>query len=245
MNESTERVIRCSSPAEHYRLDGELFDYSQPPDIYSGEFWRRLRAAAVAFMPIGKNERILDVGSGAGWVARELSIRGARVTSLDLSYLNLRKIKDETGQPAIVASGINLPFSDSTLDYVIASEVIEHLNDPASAIREFFRVIKPGGRVVITTPYKEVIRYYLCIYCNRMTPANAHLHSFTEDKLVGMFSNAGASTIYYRRIGNKAMIGLRVYYLLRFLPYPLWSITDRIANVFIPRTSNIVVCGIK
>jgi SAM-dependent methyltransferase len=55
----------------------------------------------------------------------------------------------------IVANGDDLPFKDSTLDYVLSSHVIEHFFDPVKALREWHRVIKPGGYIYIIAPHKD------------------------------------------------------------------------------------------
>jgi SAM-dependent methyltransferase len=61
-------------------------------------------------------------------------------------------------QPAtvnIVALGDDLPFKDGTLDYVLSSHVMEHFFDPVKALREWYRVIKPGGYIYIIAPHKD------------------------------------------------------------------------------------------
>lgn len=55
----------------------------------------------------------------------------------------------------IVALGDDLPFKDGTLDYVLSSHVIEHFFDPVKALREWHRVIKPGGYIFIIAPHKD------------------------------------------------------------------------------------------
>jgi SAM-dependent methyltransferase len=55
----------------------------------------------------------------------------------------------------IVALGDNLPFKDNTLDYVLTSHVIEHFFDPIKALKEWHRVIKPGGYIFIIAPHKD------------------------------------------------------------------------------------------
>ncbi|KIC72501.1 Methyltransferase type 11 [Neochlamydia sp. TUME1] len=55
----------------------------------------------------------------------------------------------------IVASGDNLPFKDNAFDFVINSHVIEHFFDPIKAIKEWLRVVKPGGYVYMIIPHKE------------------------------------------------------------------------------------------
>lgn len=55
----------------------------------------------------------------------------------------------------VVASGDNLPFADSSLDYVITSHVLEHFFDPIKALKEWHRVIKNGGYIFMIVPHKE------------------------------------------------------------------------------------------
>lgn len=55
----------------------------------------------------------------------------------------------------IVASGDDLPFKDNVWDFVISSHVIEHFYDPVKTVKEWLRVVKPGGYVYIIAPHKE------------------------------------------------------------------------------------------
>jgi SAM-dependent methyltransferase len=66
--------------------------------------------------------------------------------------------QDKACAPAvvnIVALGDDLPFKDGTLDYVLSSHVIEHFFDPIRALREWYRVIRPGGYIFIIAPHKD------------------------------------------------------------------------------------------
>ena len=236
---------RCRNPAEHYELDGDLYDYFEQPNPVEADLWQRLRTAAVLSLDIEDGMHIADVGSGGGWFSKMMQNINVRITSIDLSFKNLLRLTKETGSGGLLANANAIPLANESVDAVIASEVIEHLNEPDIAIAEFVRIIKPGGRVVITTPYKENIKQHLCIHCNKLTPANAHLHSFDEDRLIKMFSHGGAHEIYYRRIGNKAFIVSRLSYLLRWLPFSIWSFIDRCVNIIIKKPAHIIVCGIK
>ena len=73
-----------------------------------------------------------------------------------------------------------LPFRGGSFDMVVASEIVEHLENPQGAMLEAARVLRPGGYLVVSTPYRESLKYTLCIHCNKKTPVNAHLHSFDE-----------------------------------------------------------------
>ncbi len=55
----------------------------------------------------------------------------------------------------VVAWGDDLPFDDESLDYVVSSHVLEHFYDPIKAIREWLRVVRPGGYVYMVVPHKE------------------------------------------------------------------------------------------
>lgn len=236
---------RCRNPADHYKLDGEIHDYFVDPHPVQADYWRRLRTIAVRLLKVRNGMHIVDVGSGGGWLSHMMRSDAMKVLSVDLSFKNLKRITDEYNSIGIMASATRLPIADESVDAVLASEVIEHLNNPDTAIKDFIRIVKPGGRVVITTPYKENIKKHLCIHCNKLTPANAHLHSFDEEKLTQLFSRGGANEIYYRRIGNKAFLVSRLSYILRWLPLSVWLLIDRILNLLIRKPAQIIVCGIK
>lgn len=57
----------------------------------------------------------------------------------------------------IVGDAYNLPFGDESVDYVVAGETIEHLEDPQAFVNEALRVLSPGGYLAISTPWAELI----------------------------------------------------------------------------------------
>jgi ubiquinone/menaquinone biosynthesis C-methylase UbiE len=92
----------------------------------------------------------LDAGTGSGVLADELVRRGARVIGLDLSSGMLRR-GASMRPPAVVADVRSLPLRAHSLDLATASFVLNHLEDPVSAVREFGRVLRPGGMLLATT----------------------------------------------------------------------------------------------
>jgi SAM-dependent methyltransferase len=110
---------------------------------------------------------LLDMGCGAGRHAFESYKRGARVVAFDYSATELKDVgalfaamRDEgdagtePGSMAVTTNGdaLALPFADATFDRIIASEVLEHVSDDQQALREVFRVLKPGGTLAATVP---------------------------------------------------------------------------------------------
>lgn len=129
--------------------------------------WRKVTAAAAA----PKDALILDVAAGPGNVAREMVRQGAdHVVALDLSFNMLAAgAKRRNAQLSWVNADANtMPFADATFDAVTISFGIRNVSDPEAVLREFARVLKPGGRVVIcefaspTNPtFRTVYRKYL------------------------------------------------------------------------------------
>lgn len=98
--------------------------------------------------------RILDVGCGDGALAAEMSRRGAEVSGLDpdpamLALARDRALRDAISLHLVKGTAQALPFPDAAFDRVLAVTVLCFVPDPAPAIAEMARVLRPGGRLVI------------------------------------------------------------------------------------------------
>lgn len=222
----------------HYQLDAELFSYFEN-NKFDEDYNNRLHSFINKFIK-ATNNKILDVGSGGGWSAKKLKKSGD-LFLIDLSFKNLSIIKNSYDSYCIQSDAIKLPFRDNTFDYVIISEVLEHINKPEYAIKEALRVTKKEGIVIITTPFKEKIKYYLCIHCNKMTPANAHLHSFSIEKFKEMCKDFSYSEIKFYKFGSKLLTVTRVSYFIRFLPFWVWRMKDVFLNLLFNKPNTLVV----
>ena len=227
---------------DHYKKDAVEFDYFEERKGATEHDERRVREYIISKIPKGVNS-ILDVGCGKGWVAKEFLPKGKTVVSLDISVTNPSIVKKLYPNPkhfAITADSFHLPFNNESFDCVIASEIIEHVFDPEGFVKELFRVVKKGGSLIITTPYKEKIVYYLCIHCNQKTPANAHIHSFDEKKLESLYSGNDFESFEYETFGNKILLFLRTYVILQFFPLWLWKLKDKFFNWIIKKPAHII-----
>jgi ubiquinone/menaquinone biosynthesis C-methylase UbiE len=108
-----------------------------------------------------KGKHILEVGCGMGYDSLEFLKRGVRVTATDLTSqaveLALRHFESENVQAEEVrtANVLEIPFADETFDAVWANGVLHATGDTARAIREVRRVLKPGGRAIISHFYRK------------------------------------------------------------------------------------------
>lgn len=227
-----ESMNHCANYVAHYEIDGNEFDYFNNKDRQASAFDVLFRKFVARLA--GDQKVVVDVGSGAGWTAM---IPHEQMVFIDLSKKNLQNLISPEAF-AIVSDAHRLPLKDESVGFVIASEVFEHLNNPSVAAAEIMRVLKHGGRAIITTPYKEKIRYTLCIHCNKLTPWNSHLHSFDSQKLSAMFTTRRKRTYL---LGSKLFSLIRIYPLLNKLPFKIWRALDWTVNKLLDKAAYIVL----
>lgn len=96
---------------------------------------------------------VLEVGSGSGGVTEFLD---HPVTGVDTAFQRTAQVRTERLRP-VVGTATDLPFADASFDVVLCLETMEHLPAPAraTAATELLRVLRPGGRLVVTFPCGE------------------------------------------------------------------------------------------
>lgn len=99
----------------------------------------------------GRGVRAADVGCLAGEVSVEHLRAGNRVFLFDLDTLSLRRAAKRTGRPAVQGDAARLPVRPGAFDLITFFEVVEHLADPARAMREIADALAPGGRLIAST----------------------------------------------------------------------------------------------
>ena len=129
-------------------------------------FWHRgkLRMIDLLIRPHMKaGSRVLEIGCGAGNLLLQATVGGSYPVALDLAMPSLifvrsrlQEAKSGTDAPrgfaCTQAVSEMLPLADRNFDCVLLSEVIEHLEAPQITIREAVRVLRAGGRLLVTTP---------------------------------------------------------------------------------------------
>ncbi|MGC5020082.1 class I SAM-dependent methyltransferase [Micromonospora sp. DT47] len=106
---------------------------------------------------VGPGGRVLDAGCGTGTVAARAAGRGATVVAVDAeaSMLALARRAVPDARP-VRAALPRLPVAGAAVDAAVANFVVNHVGDPAAAVAELRRTVRPGGRVAVTTwPYPQ------------------------------------------------------------------------------------------
>jgi demethylmenaquinone methyltransferase/2-methoxy-6-polyprenyl-1,4-benzoquinol methylase len=144
----------------------------------SGSWYRRQALERTGLRP---GMRIADVATGTGLVAREaLAVVGAKgvVVGIDPSAGMLARAKEALGIETRVATAEALPFEGQSFDFVSMGYALRHMEDLGRAFREFFRVLRPGGRVCvleITRPKTNAGRMFLHAYLGTLSAVIARI----------------------------------------------------------------------
>jgi SAM-dependent methyltransferase len=109
-------------------------------------------------------KKVLDVGSGNGYVLGKYAQQGARVYGVDITRTGIDLCKRRFEYQRVhgyfyVANAEALPFNGETFDCVCSMGVLHHTPDIEAAIREIYRVLKPGGRLILMVYYRNSALY--------------------------------------------------------------------------------------
>lgn len=129
--------------AQQYDWANSVFSFG------AGSSYRRRALAAAGLRP---GMRLLDVAAGTGLVAeaaRCIQGSGADIIGLDVSAGMLRIARQRLDISLIQASAEALPLADTCIDFITMGYALRHVSDLAVAFREFRRVLRPGGRLLM------------------------------------------------------------------------------------------------
>lgn len=123
--------------------------------IRSGLFPDALRETVREAAEVAPGQRVVDVGSGTGFLTEGLLAHGARVVAVDPAQGMLDALAAKLGEEAgdrlelHLGEAERLPLPDRSVDRVVANMVLHHVEDPPAALLEAARVLRPGGRIVL------------------------------------------------------------------------------------------------
>jgi len=132
--------IRNSLASADY--DERAFYSKIPPQRY----WQRRRHRITVLWARGA-DRVLDAGCGSSLIVQSLN----NVVGMDFNYAKLRFLR-RYEIPLVNGSAFALPFKDGSFDCVMSSQVIEHIRYDESIFAEMYRVLRPGGMLILGTP---------------------------------------------------------------------------------------------
>ncbi len=165
--------------AERYDLTNDILSAGQD------RLWRRATVAAVG---AGPGQTVLDIAAGTGTSSEPFADAGVHVVPADFSLGMLRVGQRRRPDLAFTAAdATRLPFADASFDAVTMSFGLRNVVDVEAALREFARVTKPGGRLVVcefSQPVWGPVRAAYLNYLMRALPAIARRTSSNPESYV-------------------------------------------------------------
>jgi len=169
--------------ARHYNRIGTMLD------LGSGPWYRRWALRRAGLRP---GMRLLDVATGTGLVARG-AVRTlgepGRVVGVDPSRGMLREARKALASPLVQGRAEALPFRDDLFDMLSMGFALRHVPDLEAAFREYRRVLKPGGRVVlleVSRPRSTISRWLIRVHLQHILPLMARISTRSQPAQVLM-----------------------------------------------------------
>jgi 2-polyprenyl-3-methyl-5-hydroxy-6-metoxy-1,4-benzoquinol methylase len=178
-------------------------DYYQHPLIGIPS---RIRVKKI-FTELGKiqGKELLDVGCEAGWITLQLADRGAQVTAIDLIPEPINQLKQNLGRRKVkllIADATKLPFRSNSFDIILATEVIEHITQLSKFIDGSFKILKPGGRLLITFPNENLRQRFYPIVSffgiKAEVESQVTLNNFRVENIIKLFTKRFTLIKFYR-----------------------------------------------
>lgn len=162
------------------------------PGIPHENYWYRRHEAAyqhISGLVCGRT--VLDVGCGEGYGTAALSNHATTIIGLDYDRATVHHAAHTYPRSNFVVANLAaLPIADASIDFVITLQVIEHVWDHAQFLQECARVLRAGGRIVITTPNR------LTFSPGQEQPVNPfHSTEFTAAELATLVATAGIADV--------------------------------------------------
>jgi SAM-dependent methyltransferase len=167
--------------------------------------WERRRALLLA--EAHKGERVLDLGCGAGRFVAALLDAGTDAVGVELAEAALVRARRNVPGGELHALGPDgaIPLEDASVDLVWCSEVLEHVPDTAGLLSEARRVLRTGGRLLVTTPSHDLPRRALVAltrFDEHFDPLGQHVRFYSRRSLKHVLDSFAFEEVHVTSIGG-------------------------------------------
>jgi 2-polyprenyl-3-methyl-5-hydroxy-6-metoxy-1,4-benzoquinol methylase len=154
---------------------------------------------------------VLDAGSGLGHLARACDAGGAVAIAVELDRALVVAGRCEVGRVRVAAADVcALPFRSGSFDWVLSNQVVEHVARPEALLLEARRVLRPGGRLLLTTPNRRAHLAtrrpgrLLAAILGRAKSDPTHLREFIPSEIAALVERAAFTVEVREAIGRHA-----------------------------------------
>ena len=163
-------------------------------------FSEEVREKAYELAEIEEDKIAADIGAGTGFITEGLLKRGVRVIVVDQSQEMLDQIRKNFDDPDKLTYKIgdaeSLPIEDNEVDHVFANMLLHHVEEPKNAIKEMTRILRPGGKLVITDLDKHDHEFL-------RTEQKDRWLGFEREDIRRWFTHAGLKDVRVESVGTE------------------------------------------
>jgi len=159
------------------------FDLLAP--IYDRVIRPRKPEKLLTLLKDNPDDQILDVGGGTGRISQFFAAAGCRVVVADISQRMLERALEKDGLAAVCAPSEQMPFQDETFSCVIMVDAFHHVIDHRQTALELWRILKPGGRLIIEEPNPRIFSVKLVALAEKLALMRSHF--FLPEQIGGYF----------------------------------------------------------
>ncbi len=142
------------------------------------------------FNQITKNDFFLEVGCAQGYYLSKVIKKTKNVFGIEVRK-DFVKFANKTGAKVLLASATNLPFKKNEFDYVLCTEVLEHVPNWEKAVSEIYKVTKKNGRVIITVPLEKSFFWKVFSLVYPPEEYRGHINLVTSELVEKIFKKNG------------------------------------------------------
>lgn len=209
------------------------------------------------------SKRILDVGCAQGTLALLLAERGHTVTAVDMrpSFLDYARTRHTHGEVRFLAANVLEDELPGNFDLVYANQIVEHLVHPEQLLARLLACLKPGGRLVMTTPNGDYLKNHLPSFrqlgdvrnwehMQHTADGDGHFYAYLDSELAQLFAGVGFGEVRAAFFESPMISGhMKVRHVHGFVPSAMLRFLDRLI-VRIPwlgrrLTHQLMVTGIR
>jgi SAM-dependent methyltransferase len=145
---------------------------------------------------------LLEVGSGLGFLLNYFKEDGWITTGVDPDRLSSQHARVILGLNVIADILPNAKFQDDSYDVALMMHVIEHVPDPCQTLSELFRILRPGGMLVVETPRYDSLAFKILGHRERSVLVEGHVYFFTTSTLERIAQKVGFSVLRRAYVGR-------------------------------------------
>lgn len=170
--------------------------------------------------PLGAGTRVLEIGCGRGFWASYFAQKGCTVVGIDPSPTGIQNAR--SARPGIrfeqmeASPSLLTDLGESPFDIVLSTEVVEHTYDPYAWAAAAFNALRPGGKLVLSTPYHGWLKNVIIALAGKSDfhhdtlRVGGHIKFFSNRQLTGLLRDAGFTDLRCAGVGRVAYLWMSV-----------------------------------